>query len=646
MNGFEARVTKVLVGSCGELQGLGPLIYGTAGFRMNYDENPRRVEQVAMLCSLIACLRSILEQKWVGVMITASHNPIQDNGVKIVDVTGSMLNREFEQICFNVVNCGHGGSPVRVLSQYFKDKLGLCDDELDRVELSKARLILGYDTRPSSKKILESIERVVAEFGISSLLNFGFTTTPQLHFMVALANGLITDRVPVELKKKFMLEDIMADMESCRLPNKNETVSSFFNIYFAYHEYYFKRLVASIQSENYSSMFLQNTHKFFKARPEKVEQHKINGRGTLLVDVANGVGRYHVDKVSEILSFAKLSLKAINCDEPDKLNHECGAEYIQKNILPPVGLYSHQHYDPEHVDYVAAFDGDADRLVYFAPDHQHDARKKEPGIFLIDGDRISACYTLVIITLLGQSVRGVVAGAETTAPTLSLGVVQTAYANGASTKYLGDILGTLDARYFRYSINCVPTGVKHLHRKAEEFDIAVYFEANGHGTVIHKQDKLEQWIEELLRLGADKSSCELLIHFLNLFNPVIGDAISDMLAFEVTRELIQASFGCGFSMRLYDDLNVIQDKVYLKRSDLETLVCDKETEKFLVEPRAIQENIDNYISDLNDSCSRAFIRPSGTEEVARVYVESPTLERSRDIIKHIQDLLFRHFSKG
>ena len=32
-------------------------------------------------------------------------------------------------------------------------------------------------------------------------------------------------------------------------------------------------------------------------------------------------------------------------------------------------------------------------------------------------------------------------------------------------------------------VACVCTGVKHLHHKAEEFDIGVYFEANGHGTV-------------------------------------------------------------------------------------------------------------------------------------------------------------------
>jgi hypothetical protein len=33
-------------------------------------------------------------------------------------------------------------------------------------------------------------------------------------------------------------------------------------------------------------------------------------------------------------------------------------------------------------------------------------------------------------------------------------------------------------------VACVPTGVKHLHHKAVEYDIGIDFEANGHGTVV------------------------------------------------------------------------------------------------------------------------------------------------------------------
>lgn len=33
-------------------------------------------------------------------------------------------------------------------------------------------------------------------------------------------------------------------------------------------------------------------------------------------------------------------------------------------------------------------------------------------------------------------------------------------------------------------VACVPTGVKFLHHRALDFDVGVYFEANGHGTVV------------------------------------------------------------------------------------------------------------------------------------------------------------------
>ena len=36
-------------------------------------------------------------------------------------------------------------------------------------------------------------------------------------------------------------------------------------------------------------------------------------------------------------------------------------------------------------------------------------------------------------------------------------------------------------------VACTPTGVKHLHHRALDFDIGVYFEANGHGTVVFSQ---------------------------------------------------------------------------------------------------------------------------------------------------------------
>ena len=70
----------------------------------------------------------------------------------------------------------------------------------------------------------------------------------------------------------------------------------------------------------------------------------------------------------------------------------------------------------------------------------------------------------------------------------SIGFIQTYYANYSSSRYLKE----------KYEMEPVyaATGVKNLHKKAEHYDIGVYFEANGHGTVIF-EDKYLQKLEAL-----------------------------------------------------------------------------------------------------------------------------------------------------
>lgn len=79
-------------------------------------------------------------------------------------------------------------------------------------------------------------------------------------------------------------------------------------------------------------------------------------------------------------------------------------------------------------------------------------------------------------------------------------VVQTAYANGASTEYFTKIKSAItnSCSYLEVQMDicCVKTGVKHLQRKAAEYDIAVYFESNGHGTVISDEAALKAWAQD------------------------------------------------------------------------------------------------------------------------------------------------------
>jgi len=70
-----------------------------------------------------------------------------------------------------------------------------------------------------------------------------------------------------------------------------------------------------------------------------------------------------------------------------------------------------------------SLDGDADRLMYYYLD--------ERGNFqMLDGDKIAALVAAFIVELVKN------AGLDND---LKVGVVQTAYANGASTKYLAEV---------------------------------------------------------------------------------------------------------------------------------------------------------------------------------------------------------------
>lgn len=75
----------------------------------------------------------------------------------------------------------------------------------------------------------------------------------------------------------------------------------------------------------------------------------------------------------------------------------------------------------------------------------------------------------------GGCCRGACPMRAASAARVHAGVVQTAYANGAATAAL---------RQRGVGVALALTGVKHLHAAAKAFDAGVYYEANGHGSVV------------------------------------------------------------------------------------------------------------------------------------------------------------------
>lgn len=157
--------------------------------------------------------------------------------------------------------------------------------------------------------------------------------------------------------------------------------------------------------------------------------------------------------------------------------------------------------------------------------------------------------------------------------------------------------------------------MKHLHHAAEHYDIGVYFEANGHGTVLFSPTTLSVFAEYSPSTPAQETALNTLISLTELINQTVGDALSDMLLVEVV--LAHKSFTAVEWDSLYTDLPnrlvkvVVNDRNIFKTED---------AERRLTSPPGLQRKLDEIINKYDGG--RSFVRPSGTEDVVRVYAEA------------------------
>ncbi|KAL3138406.1 hypothetical protein ABBQ32_006202 [Trebouxia sp. C0010 RCD-2024] len=485
--------------------------YGTAGFRAVADRLPSTVYR----CGLLMAARSLLLGDATGLVVTASHNPAQDNGVKLVDPSGYMLEQTWEAHANKLAQCVDAQSLQSCLE-------GLMTDE-NIATGAAAKVLLACDTRPSSPALLAAAAAGVQALG-GVAVDCGRLTTPQLHWQLRRLNqGL-----------PWALQDYFTTLAGA-----------------------YKQLV-------------KGTH--------PLDQD-------LIVDCANGVGAQHLQSLSQHLQTSGFSMIA-KCTGDGILNGGCGADYIQKERAMPYTFES-----VSDGSRCASLDGDADRLVYFT---------QQGGVFqLFDGDRIAVLAALLVRDILNDL--------PVPPQSVQVGIVQTAYANGASTQFMRDQLGV--------QVATTPTGVKYLHEEAVKFDIGIYFEANGHGTVLFS-DSLLHRLNKMK--GESKAAVELLA-LSQLINQAVGDALSGVLMVEAG--LRRQQWGLGQWAGLYQDLPSRQTKVLVADR---SVITTTNAETQVAAPAGLQALIDQAVSGVPSG--RAFVRPSGTEDVVRVYAEASSQE--------------------
>lgn len=157
--------------------------------------------------------------------------------------------------------------------------------------------------------------------------------------------------------------------------------------------------------------------------------------------------------------------------------------------------------------------------------------------------------------------------------------------------------------------------MKHLHHAAEHYDIGVYFEANGHGTVLFSPQTQQKLTTYEPSTPAQSTALSHVINLTQLINQTVGDALSDMLLVEVV--LAHKAYTAVEWNSLYQDLpNRLVKVVVGDRNAFKT----EDAERRLVSPTGLQGKIDELVRRYEGG--RSFVRPSGTEDVVRVYAEA------------------------
>lgn len=117
----------------------------------------------------------------------------------------------------------------------------------------------------------------------------------------------------------------------------------------------------------------------------------------------------------------------------------------------------------------------------------------------------------------------------------------------------------------------------------------------------------------------------------------MGDAISDMLVVEAILENLNLTMDEWDSF--YTDLPNKLLKVAVKDR---SIITTTDAERRCLSPANLQNAIDKAVKEVDPINGRSFIRPSGTEDIVRIYAEASTEEQANRLANLVGNLVYDH----
>ncbi|CAD2104453.1 phosphoacetylglucosamine mutase, putative [Plasmodium vinckei] len=620
--------------------------------------------------------------KWmnVGIVITASHNPADENGIKIVDKNGRQINEIYENYLSELSNkhlkyikenknnnCKIEdviNNIIDMIVQIFlkEIQINLYDDKiynkikkLDHIiyysniynQIFKANICIGFDTRNSGPHLNNIIINSLNSLNISRCINnMGYVTTPSMHSLVYIFNfefennfiqnicsqlaknqickmktdlNYLTSYNLKELKNVHDLYFNLSGKYNIEADDKNDRNNSSIlaynsdQFYFDYFIYLFKNLYNYINNI-YDNILIKNCK-------EEI----------IFTDCSNGIASLKIDKFNDVFTILKKKIYKFNCLQNDNgiLNFECGAEYVyNKRKIPsnmPINYCNNSK--------CCTFDGDADRIIYFFIKHDN----LENEIEILDGPKIVCLLFKCIIKILSNiSIK--IEKQNEEMKKIDINIIHTAYVNFSFIHYINNLIKNISIEipifnYININIICTKTGMKNLDNIARKSSIGILFESNGHGSIYADSSNLDAWAKQF-DIQKDPYFIALKKYLL-FFNQTTGDAIVDFIAIELSLSFLNLSIN-EWNL-FYTPIPSLYINIECPRSILNKIIPHPEHELYLIEPKSLQNKIEEIVKEIDIKYGRCFIRPSGTENLIRIYAEAETIKQMNEILHKVRE---------